>query len=153
VCEPEEVKRHPDDGYAGEFSVYYTVAAALARRGFTLADHGDAALNDPVVRALAQKVDYGVDPNSSFPKYYTAVVTVTTTDGRVLEHREDVHRGSPERPIGEAGVIAKFTDNATRAVDAACAEDIRRTVMTLETVSDASVLKALLAPAKAMAAE
>jgi 2-methylcitrate dehydratase PrpD len=153
VCEPEEVKRHPDDGYAGEFSVYYTVAAALARRGFTLTDHGDAALKDPVVTALAQRVEYGVDPDSAFPKYYTAVVTVTTTDGRVLEHREDVHRGAPERPLGEAGVLAKFAGNAGRAVDPQRVEDIRRTVMRLETMDSVRMLKTLLAPAEATAEE
>ncbi|MEX2615628.1 MAG: MmgE/PrpD family protein [Alphaproteobacteria bacterium] len=147
VCEPAALKRHPDDGYAGEFSVYYTVAAALARRGFSLADHGDDALGDPVVQALAQKVDYEIDPRSTFPKYYSAAVIVTTRDGRRLEHREDIHRGAPERPLGEETVTAKFTDNATRAVDARRADTIRDTVMGLETLDDARVFRDLLRPA------
>ena len=148
VCEPAAVKRHPDDGYAGEFSIYYTVAAALARRGFSLADHGDDALGDPVVTALAQKVDYAVDPHSTFPKYYSAAVIVTTVDGRVLEHREDIHRGAPERPLGEDAVTAKFTDNATRALDAKRASEIRDTIMELEALDDARVFRELLRPAQ-----
>ena len=144
VCEPTTLKRHPDDGYAGEFSVYYTVAAALARRGFSLTDHGDDALHDPVVRALAQKVDYAVDPHATFPKYYSAAVIVTTADGRVLEQREDIHRGAPERPLGEDAVTAKFTDNATRAVGSQRAAAIRDTVLRLEAMDDARVLRDLL---------
>lgn len=147
VCEPAAKKRHPEDGYAGEFSVYYTVAAALARRGFSLADHGDDALRDPVVTALAQKVDYEIDPQSTFPKYYSAAVIVTTVDGRTLEHRENIHRGAPERPLGEDAVTAKFTDNAARAVDTRRAATIRDTVMGLEALDDARVFRDLLRPA------
>ena len=101
-----------------------------------------------MVTALAQKVDYAVDPHSTFPKYYSAAVIVTTVDGRVLEHREDIHRGAPERPLGEDSVTAKFTDNATRALDAKRASEIRDTVMELEALDDARVFRELLRPAQ-----
>ncbi len=153
VCEPKRSKQQPQDGYAGEFSVYYAVAAGLARRDFSLADHTAEAIGDATVRALAQKVDYAVDPHTTFPRYYSAAVEVTTTDGRVLQHREDIHRGAAERPIGEADVIAKFRNNALRAVDGSRADEIRRTLMSLDTVSDTRALKSLLTPTQALAAE
>lgn len=153
VCEPKSSKQRPVDGYAGEFSVYYAVAAGLARRAFSLADHSMKAVEDPTVRALAEKVDYAVDPLTTFPRYYSAAVEVTTTDGRILEHREDIHRGAAERPIDERDVVEKFRDNAGRAVDRSQMDEIQRTVMTLEKVADVRSLKPLLAPAKALAAE
>lgn len=153
VCEPKLSKQTPLDGYAGEFSVYYAVAAGLARRDFSLADHTAEAIGDETVRALAQKVDYAVDPHTTFPRYYSAAVEVTTTDGRVLRHREDIHRGAAERPIGEADVIDKFRNNARRAVDSGRADEICRTLMSLDTLSDTRALKGLLAPAQALAAE
>jgi len=153
VCEPKASKQRPLDGYAGEFSVYYAVAAGLARRDFSLSDHTAEAIADPTVRALAEKVDYAVDPHTTFPRYYSAAIDVTTVDGRVLHHREDVHRGAPERPILETDILEKFRSNAARTVDSGRAEDIRQTVMSLETVADTRVLKRLLTPSKALAAE
>ena len=46
VCEPKSAKRRPHDSYAAQFSIYFTTAAALIRRRFTLDDLEDAALHD-----------------------------------------------------------------------------------------------------------
>jgi 2-methylcitrate dehydratase PrpD len=58
----------------------------------------------------------------------SAVVTVRTTDGRILELRVQFPKGSPERPLGTDDVFAKFTGavepHLGRARTAALAETI-----------------------------
>ena len=147
VCEPSRVRRRPADPYAAIFSIYYGVAVALARRKYTLADLEPAALEDPEVLALAQRVEYEIDPKTTFPRYYSGGVVVVTRDGRTLERREDVHRGAAERPLLWEEIVRKFTSNATRVLDAARAERVCEAVLGLERVTDTQALAPLLAPA------
>jgi 2-methylcitrate dehydratase PrpD len=114
VGEPVSAKRRPRDSYAAQFSIHFTTAAALIRRRFTLDDLADSALHDPDILSLADRINYAIDEKTTFPKFYSAAVIVTTQDGRVLEAREDINRGAPERPLSEADITAKFMASAER---------------------------------------
>lgn len=140
VCEPKAAKRRPHDSYAAQFSIYFTTAAALIRRRFTLDDLEDAALHDPEILALADKVEYAVDDKTTFPKFYSGAVIVTTHDGRVLEARENMNRGAPERPLSEAEIIAKFTTSAERVFAPAKAARIAETILNIDKLADVSML-------------
>ena len=65
VCEPQDAKRSPRNAYDAQFSLYYAVAATLARGRFGLAELDDAALGDAAIRALAARVHYRPDPDSA----------------------------------------------------------------------------------------
>jgi 2-methylcitrate dehydratase PrpD len=147
VCEPNALRRRPVDPYTAIFSIYYGVACALVHADYTLARLEPAALADPDVLALAARVQYEVDPHTTFPRYFSGAVIVTTTDGRTIERREDVHRGAPERALTEADIIAKFMGNAQRALAPERAREIRATVLDLESLSNVKALSALLSPA------
>ncbi len=114
VCEPVVRKRRPVDSYAAQFSVQFTTAAAIAKRRFTLDDLDEAALRDPEILALADRVDYAVDDKTGFPRFYCGAVQIELRDGRVLEAREDVNRGAPERPLSTDEIVGKFTESASR---------------------------------------
>lgn len=137
VCEPVATKQRPQNSYDAQFSIPYTVATALARGSFGLQHLEDAALADPEVLALAQKVRYEADPTSPFPKYYSGEVIVTTTDGRELRHREEMNRGASDRPITNGDVEKKFMENATLAVSPARAARILDLVLSLDRIDDA----------------
>lgn len=111
VCEPAAPKRVPATSYDAQFSIPYTVANGLLKGQFTLAELKPEALSDPAVLALAQRVEYQVDPASDFPVHYTGEVVVHTRDGRVLRHREAVNRGAADRPLTNAEIRAKFDGN------------------------------------------
>ena len=145
VCVPDGVRRKPGDTYTAIFSIYYAVATALVRGRYALADLEPAALADPEVLALAQRVQYELDPATTFPKYFSGAVIVTTRDGRTLQRREDVHRGSPERPVSEADIIAKYTENARRILGAGEVDRVRETVLDIESLPDAKRLAEMLA--------
>jgi 2-methylcitrate dehydratase PrpD len=136
VCEPRAYKLAPGDIASAQFSAYYNVASAAVRRRLTLDDLQPAALNDPSVLALAQKVTYAIDAQSNFPRHYTGAVEIETVDGRRLSAREDVNKGSSERPLREAEVEAKFFDNALTVVSRSRAQALRDTLLDVHNLAD-----------------
>src|SRR5207244_6613260 len=81
VCEPAANKCRPANAYDAQFSIPFIVATALLRGRFTLAELDPEAISDPDILALAERVDYRVDPGSGFPRYYSGELVVTTADG------------------------------------------------------------------------
>lgn len=132
VCEPRAAKVKPADTYGALFSVYYAIACAFVRGQAALSDHEPPVLGDPAILDLAARVRYAPDPHSNFPAHYTGALVVHTKDGRRLERREDVNRGSPERPLTDAEIERKFFDNALRVISRARAERIRDLVLGLD---------------------
>jgi 2-methylcitrate dehydratase PrpD len=144
VCEPAANKLRPASDYDAKFSLPFIVAAALARRRFSLAELEDEALHDETILALAAKVRYGIDPASPFPRTYSGEVIVTTRDGRELRHREEVNRGADERPLTDGEIVDKYNDNARLAVSAERAARIRDALLGLEDCPDVRALTAVL---------
>ena len=132
VCEPVATKKRPQNSYDAQFSIPYTVATALAKGRFGLAELDDAALRDEQVLALAAKVEYEVDPDSPFPTYYSGEVVVTLNDGRELRQREHINRGAAERPISNADVERKFFENMQLVTSAARAAQVRDLVLAID---------------------
>ena len=137
VCEPVANKRRPANEYDAKFSIPYVVATSLVRGRFGLAELEESALRDAQVLALAERVDYEVDPASGFPQHYSGEVVVRLHDGRELRHREQVNRGAADRPIGNDDVEAKFFSNALLAVSRTRAERIRDAVLALDETTSA----------------
>jgi 2-methylcitrate dehydratase PrpD len=133
VCEPAAAKQRPANDYDARFSVPYVVAAALQAGRFGLAELEASALRNPSILALAAKVDYAIDPQSTFPRHYCGELVVRTKDGRELRHREAANRGCADRPLTNAEVEAKFADNAAFA-DSGRAKRIRDAVLALDEV-------------------
>ena len=140
VCEPVANKRRPANSYDAQFSIPYVVAAALRRGRFTLDELEGEALADPAILALADRVDYEIDPAASFPRHYSGEVVVTTRDGRSLRHREQINRGNGERPLGESAIIEKFRRNAARAASPERVRGVEELVLALDGQADVRVL-------------
>jgi len=145
VCEPVAHKQLPQNSYDAQFSIPYAVASGLVRGRFGLPELEPDAIADPTTLALAGKVDYEVDPNSAFPKYYSGEVIVKTKDGRQLHHREEVNRGSSGRPISAEDISTKYFENATMAVSQSHAARIHDAVLALDECDDVAGFSRLLA--------
>jgi 2-methylcitrate dehydratase PrpD len=136
VCEPVANKRRPANPYDAQFSIPFIVAAALTRGRFTLAELQPEALADRDILALADRVEYRIDPASGFPRYYSGELVVTTAEGRRLSHREHMNRGCGDRPLADSDILAKFYDNAARAVAPDRARAIAGAILELDTAHD-----------------
>ena len=135
VCEPEARKRRPQSDYEAKFSVQYLMAATLVKGRFTLDELEDHVLADPDIRALAERCSYELDPDSAFPRYFPGEVVVRTRDGRELRHHESVNRGADQRPLSRADILAKFEDNAGRALSRRAVRSLRDRVLDLPSLS------------------
>lgn len=145
VCEPVASKRRPKNDYDAKFSIPYAIASGLARGRLGLAELLPEAFAEPGIEALMDKVDYAVDPASTFPKHYTGEVVVTLDDGRVLNHRVAVNRGNPDRPLANAEIEAKYFENCALTLSQNAARRIRDLVLGLESVTSAARFEAALA--------
>lgn len=146
VCEPLGAKRAPRNAYDAQFSLYYAVAASLLRGRFGLGELDDDALADPAIRALAARVRFAPDPSSAYPQSYSGALAIRLRDGRRLERRQQVNRGAAGNPLTADDVIAKFHDNAARAVAPTQAARILDAVMSLANAPDLGTLIAALRP-------
>lgn len=145
VCEPVAMRRRPANSYAAKFSIQYAVACSLARGRFGSRELEPDVLNDPEILALADKVEYELDPKSGNPRHFSGEVIVKTVAGREYSHREDINRGAPDRPLSADDIVAKFMDNATCAVSVARAEQIRDAILAIDSAEQVSQLDAVLA--------
>jgi 2-methylcitrate dehydratase PrpD len=98
-------RRHPSTGLEGKFCYYHAMAVALTDGSAYPAQFTDERAVDPVVHSLRDRIDVNEDP--SLPRR-TAVVTLTTTDGRTYTERVDHSTGTPENPMSDAQVEEKL---------------------------------------------
>ena len=94
-------------------------------------------ISDERTLALAARVQHTVDPASRFPDGFPGWVRLRLRDGRLVEAREPDGRGSAARPLEPGAIVAKFRDNARRALPAdrvAALEKVALSVDSLDTV-------------------
>jgi 2-methylcitrate dehydratase PrpD len=145
VCEPAAAKRRPRTAYDAKFSLPFAVAVALVDGQMGIASFSAERLGDPRLLALTGRVRHAPDPGSTFPRTFPGRVRVRMRDGRLLEARQEANRGGPEAPLAPAEVIAKFRDNAGRALPPARIAALESAVLGLERAAD---LRSFLAPCR-----
>ena len=147
TCLPEVERRAPTNVQHAKFSLFYTVACALARGHVDLGDFTSSALADEVVQRLASRVRVEVDPNLGrvIPP---GIVRVRLRDGRELSMRVEHLRGTPEDPVRFADCVAKLrlcAGHAARPLAADRVEAVVELVALLEQQDDVGPLAGLLA--------
>lgn len=130
----------PSEPYAAMFSTPYVVALALVTGQVDLAAFHDKGVNDPEVLALSDRTTVSKDPDSDFPVHFPGEVRLTLRSGEVVSHRVATSYGTPERPMSDADLKAKYMANATRVLDTAAAEALMRMVLDVERIGHVSEL-------------
>jgi 2-methylcitrate dehydratase PrpD len=129
VCEPLALKRAPQDSYAAQFSLPYTVACSLLRREFGLADLEPARLKDPSTLELAGKLAYEIDPAAGFPRFRSGEIIVRFRDGTEARQRNNI---MPDAPVDEAAIEDKFFANAQMVMSRSRAQTIMEALLSIE---------------------
>ncbi len=143
VCEPVAAKVRPRTPYDAQFSLPWAVAVALIDGQVTLDSFSAKRINDPRVLALAERVVHVADSTSDFPRVFPGWVVVRLRDGRVVEARERVNRGSPENPLAAEEIRAKFRDNAGRVLPRTAVAELESLLEDLERLRDVGRAMAL----------
>ena len=149
VGEPYDVKR--DSVVHAQFNAAYSFARALADGRVDLRSFQRPQITDPAVAALAGRVRVVSDPAIEPTAIEPARVEVALRDGRTTQLTATVMKGSPQQPLTDAELLAKFHDclesglGATRAE----AERLAKAVAGIERSTDVarSIVDAFPLPA------
>jgi 2-methylcitrate dehydratase PrpD len=119
-------EKAPRNTLAAKFSVPFAVATRIVNDSSALASFTWAAVRDPAVLALAQKVDVREDPAMTrrLPLERPAKVTFLLKDGRRVVGEAGVNRGDDASPYTRAELRTKFMDLTQRVWPAAHAERV-----------------------------
>lgn len=140
VCEPAAAKARPRTTYEAQFSLPFSVAAALVHGRVGVDTYKRERLGDPEVLAVASRVRYAIDPEARFPASFPGWVRVRLTDGRIVETRAEA--GPPTREA----ILHKFRANAAQALPAARIDELERRTLDLDRLPSLGVITALCRP-------
>ena len=143
VCEPVAEKRAPASQAHCRVCLQYTLAEALYCGRLGRDAYDDRNRLNPEIRALANAVEYYVDPEYPGPGRFKGAVRVTLKDGRVLTEVEEYNRGSAENPMSLPELRAKFDDNVSGWLTAEERDRLAHEIGRTENLSDASTLVGL----------
>lgn len=99
---------HPTTVHQSKFSMGTTLAL-VAQFGHAGLAEFDEHFNTPLTQALRDRVSMVLDAevDSAYPQRWIGKVTVTTTDGRVLQGRVDEPKGDPGNTLSREEITAK----------------------------------------------
>lgn len=152
VCTPVEVRKAPKTIVQAQFSIPYTVAAALTDGGVGLRHFSDASLAREDLLALARKVDASVSEEierQAGRNVSPVHLEIEMDDGSTHSLRVDAPLGHPSHPMSEEDFNAKARDCmrvAARPLTDDAADRLRTQVKQLDRLNDARELINALVP-------
>jgi 2-methylcitrate dehydratase PrpD len=124
----------------------HLVSLALVKGAVSFIDsHDQALMKDPVL--MAQRAKVTVQPEASLMDPAAprgAIVQVTMTDGKVVEHFTKFPPGTKENPLSVEAVSAKTRDLIAPVLGAEKAEKLIQAINNLETLQDIRSLRPLM---------
>ena len=135
IAQPEANKIKPTNDYDAKFSVQFVTATCLVLGKCGLAELEQDTLNNPLILDLARRVSYAADPDSTYPKYFSGGVVITTRNGQTLRHHEPINRGTGERALTGDEISAKYRENAAMVLPTRRVEQVRDAILGIESLS------------------
>lgn len=110
VCTPPDIRRAPRTVVQAQFSIPYTVAAALVTGGVGLNDLSAPALARPEILALAARTECRVDDGieAAWGRSISPAHVEVETENGTFSHRVDYPRGHVRNPMTRADFEAKM---------------------------------------------
>lgn len=126
-------RRHPTTGLEGKFSYHHSMASVLVDGAAFPDQYTDEKVMDPRIVSLRDRISVTADPSL---QGHAAAVTMVLKDGRSYKETIDHPTGSPERPMGDAQVEAKFRNLAREALSKNRVERLVGQLWALDKVAD-----------------
>lgn len=141
------IHNRPVNELQAKFSMQFCMAILLLRRKAGLAEFTDAVVNRADVKAMIEKIDYGVHPEAEAAGYekMTTIIDIELDDGRRIGGRADFGKGSPANPMSDEELANKFRECAAWGrLPKASAEKVIELVFGLEKLKNIRALTKLL---------
>jgi 2-methylcitrate dehydratase len=141
-------KYDPQTKETADHSLPYVIAAAVADGNVLPDSFSEEKLFDPRIRSLLGKIKVVADPviDSLFPEKKRARVHITTQNGNAYSAVVDHAKGSPENPMSDEEIIAKFRANSGRILSKARQDQIIDSTMAFENIRNMQKFMSLLVP-------
>jgi 2-methylcitrate dehydratase PrpD len=133
LCNQQNITR----GLQGKFSVYHGAAVGLVRGKAGLDEYTDAAVNDPGITRVRERVTATGDPGLTEDQ---AHVEVELADGRRVSWSVEQSLGNIHRPLSDRQLDDKFRSSASRALPADAASVVLARCWRVAELDDVSVL-------------
>lgn len=152
VCTPADVRKSPRSIVHAQFSMPYTVGAAIVDGRVELNHFTDESIRRDDILALAQRVDVHVDADIEREwgrNVSPSAMVIEMNDGSTHSHRVDWPLGHPRRPMSLADFEAKAIDcfrTAMLPMREDAPRQLRIAVDALESSDDVRSLVRILEP-------
>ena len=141
------IHNRPVNELQAKFSMQFCMAILLLRRKAGLAEFTDEVVNRADVKAMIEKIDYGVHPEAEAAGYekMTTIIDIALADGRTISGRADFGKGSPANPMTDEELANKFRECAAWGrLPRTSAEKVIRMVFSLDKLANIRDLTKLL---------
>ncbi len=134
---------HPVSALDTKFSYYHAIAVGLVDGQALPSQFTKEKAKDAVIHAVREKTEVVQDPSVGRG---AAVLTLTLNDGRTYTEHVEHSTGTPENPMSDEQVEAKFRGLALEVLPRDQVDRVTELLWNLEKVSDARELVSLLVP-------
>jgi 2-methylcitrate dehydratase PrpD len=138
----------PANSTAAKYSIPFSVATFIVHGHARVPSFALQAVNDPVIKALAQKVTVTEDITftAMMPEHRPSSVRITLSDGTILEGKVLSNKGDFDDPYSPAELREKYFEVTDSIWKHEIAEGLYCQVMALENVEEINQMTALIAP-------
>ena len=108
------IHHRPTTELQAKFSMEFCMAILLLERKAGLPEFTDEIVNRPDVKAMIEKVNFGVHPEAEAAGYdkMTTIIEIALKNGQQITGRADFGKGSPANPMSYDEVADKFRECA-----------------------------------------
>jgi 2-methylcitrate dehydratase PrpD len=139
------MQRRPQSVMAAQYSLPHTLAASLLYGPRAVEGYSEAAMANPALHALADRVEAETDSEmeAAFPAHFgsTLMIEIEGAPPRRIKVLDSL--GTPARPLTQEGLAAKFDE---LVAPTGLGVHGAAVVATLERLGNAPALNAVLAP-------
>ena len=102
--------REIPSSYSAKMSIPFATAVGLIYGKAGLQEFSPETIEKESVMALVQKISVTADPlfSSNFPEKQSALLELTTADGRTLTKQVDFPKGEPENPLNKEEFFERY---------------------------------------------
>jgi 2-methylcitrate dehydratase PrpD len=142
LCNQKDISR----GLQGKFSVYHGAAVGLVRGKAGLQEYSDAAVNDPAIVRVRERITAVGDPALTEDQ---AHIEVDRIGGGTIARFVEASLGNLKRPMTNRQLEEKLRDQAVLVLPAAQVDEIIERCWGIEDLEDVGSLVATCVPAVA----
>ena len=133
----------PKDGLGAKFSYQHGAAVGFVDGAAFPEQYTDARTADPVIASLRSKVQAQVSPDF---EQDAARLTLTTMDGRTFVHDIEHASGSPDNPMSDERLDAKFAALTAGPLGEARSRRLLAALRGIDDAENVGEVAALLSP-------